>query len=75
MNRPYAAQAANPHNVPRGVIHREQHAEDGQESKYPGLQTAQRTELIRDVMILQERQVVGVFLVYGGSDYRIRFSL
>ena len=57
----------------RAVVDRLEHDASRQQSHETGLQTPHRAELIRDVVVLEAREVVRMFLICGGTNFGIAF--
>ena len=59
--------------MPRAVVDGFEYDAGRQQSHETGLQTSHRAELIRDVVVLEAREVLRMFLICGGTNFGIAF--
>jgi len=57
----------------RAVVDRLEHDTGRQQSHETGLQTPHGAELIRDVVVLEARKALRMFLICGGTKHGIAF--
>src|SRR6476661_190789 len=73
MNRAYSTEPARPGDMPRAVVDGFEYDAGRQQSHETGLQTPHGAELIRDIMILEAREILRMFLICGGTNHGIAF--
>ena len=60
-------------DMARAVVDRPKHDAGRQQSHETGLQTPHGAELVRDVVVLEAREVLRMFLICGGTNFGIAF--
>jgi hypothetical protein len=73
VNRAYPTEPARARNMARAVVDGFEYDAGRQQSHETGLQTPHGAELIRDVVVLEAREVVRMFLICGGTNFGIGF--
>src|SRR6476620_7130255 len=73
VNRAYSTEPAGAGDMPRAVVDGFEYDAGRQQSHETGLQTAHGAELIRDIMILEAREILRMFLICGGTNHGIAF--
>jgi hypothetical protein len=73
VNRAYPAEPTGTGDVARAVIDGFEYDAGRQQSDETRLQTAHRAELVRDIVILEAREVLGIFFACSGTNHGIAF--
>jgi hypothetical protein len=73
VNRAYSTEPAGAGDMARAVVDRLEHDASRQQSHETGLQTPHGAELIRDVVVLEAREVLRMFLICDGTNFGIGF--